>query len=636
MKKYCFIAAVAVAALCGCSKEALQEENSANDAEYVTLTLSAYPESSVMKSALGDGGLSVEWRKGDAVSVFINGSNYKFTADDDGVSAKFTCNEVKKGDESYIGTIVAAYPYNAGYTVEGNSIKGIEIPAVQNLTGGGFDQKANVSVATGTIGNGLTFKNVCTLVKAHLDAETAVRGVQLTCPSGYALAGKALTVDASTAEITFPSDYAGCTNTVNLINNTEAGISGTDFYMAVAPNEKTGDFKLSVFNAEEKFASKTFKTTKAFTRNKVVTVNSDAPSEASFIHYGTANCICLYGVSKDKTITVDATPYFTSDSYIATGLISYSAKVTLGNAGNMWRETNFKGLSYKNVKADPSVAGKLNLTVKRKPDETEADRYGNMTFPLLSGKDTVWSYHVWSPEDNPDETLHYSGAGDNVYDVMPMALGAINSKYTEGMDLSRLAGNFYQWGRKDSFGRYDVSKKKLIACSGKKIGSVEQKTNTVRYSISHPSTMVNVTNWTEDSSVWGNPVGYNNPEIVSKSIFDPCPDGYMVMPCDVYVNVISAGNVKHTFVGEWTYAAEFAQYSGYMFGDDLISATGRLERTGTFAGSNQAHYWSSTFKSSSSMYPFKFIFDNTEKLFNPKAGSGANSQACCVRCVRTK
>lgn len=141
MKKYCFIAAVAVAALCGCSKEALQEENTANEMEYVSLTLSAYPESAAVKSALGDDGLSVEWRKGDAVSVFINGSNYKFTADNDGVSAKFTCLEVKKGDESYTGTIVAAYPYNAGYTVDGNSIKGIEIPAVQNLTGGALTQR---------------------------------------------------------------------------------------------------------------------------------------------------------------------------------------------------------------------------------------------------------------------------------------------------------------------------------------------------------------------------------------------------------------------------------------------------------------------------------------------------------------
>lgn len=140
MKKYCFIAAVAVAALCGCSKEALQEENTANDVEYVSLTLSAYPESAAVKSALGDDGLSVEWRKGDSVSVFINGTNCKFTADEDGVSAKFT-GSVKAGDKSYTGTIVAAYPYNAGYTVDGNSIKGIEIPAVQNLTGGALTQR---------------------------------------------------------------------------------------------------------------------------------------------------------------------------------------------------------------------------------------------------------------------------------------------------------------------------------------------------------------------------------------------------------------------------------------------------------------------------------------------------------------
>lgn len=632
MKKYCFIAAVAVAALCGCSKEALQEENTANDVEYVSLTLSAYPESAAVKSALGDDGLSVEWRKGDSVSVFINGTNCKFTADEDGVSAKFT-GSVKAGDKSYTGTIVAAYPYNAGYTVDGNSIKGIEIPAVQNLTGGGFDPKANVSVATGTIGNGLKFRNVCTLVKARLDAETAVRGVQLTCPSGYALAGKALTVDASTAEITFPSDYAGCTNTVNLINNTEAGIPGTDFYMAVAPNEKTGDFKLSVFNAEEKFASKTFKTTNAFARNKVVTVKSDAPAKASFIHYGTANCICLYGKAAGESVTIDVTPYIASDSFIATGLKSFSAPVP-ASLGNVWREKALTSAD-KTLSSDGVVVSRKDVTC------------GNMAIAIKKGNTTLWSYHIWVPQDNPGAVLSYPN-----YDMMPMALGSVNAN--EG-DLS---GLLYQWGRKDALGRLKFvnasSGNSAFVQVGLAIGlsaweeavsssASDVRTNIVN-SVSSPNVFIKSDSaWagTDDNFLWANPAGYANPAVISKSIYDPCPEGYMVAPSDAFTGIVQESNVKGNVAG-FNWNDLYANTNGYIFVSDgeenhLASTGYRKGADGAKAGGNQAHYWtSSPSKTAGKAVSAYFDRNGNGNKFLPSNEGNVKSTAACVRCVKTK
>ena len=620
-----FAAAVLFA---GCAKENFAGETVPEDEKYVELKLNAsFAET---KTMLGKDAHAVEWKKGDAVSVFIGGTNYEFTADESGASASFTCNEVKESDAASKETIYAVYPYGAEYKLNGKTIGGIVVPAVQTLVSGSYDPAANVSVASGTVGGGLAFKNVCTLVKVHLDAETAIRGAQLTCPSGFALAGNDLAVDAETAEISFPENYAGCTNTVNLINNTKEGVDGTDFYMAVAPNSENGDFKLSVFDASEKYASKAFTTTKEFLRGKIITVNSAAPSKDSYVHYGTANCICLYGVPKDKTITVDATPYIASDSFIATGLISYSTQMP--KTGNMWRENMFKGLSYKAVSNNTSTDGKLDLKVKRSAAETDSDKFGNMSFPLLSGTDTVWSYHVWSPEDNPDETLLHNG-----YEVMPMALGAINSTYTKDMDLSRLAGCFYQWGRKDPFGRRDVTSNKFVATSGKTVGTKKLTSeDIVAYGVMNPSVLIDNTS-TKDAALWGNPEGYGTPDIVSKSIYDPCPEGYMVAPSDVYAGVVAAANVKHTTSdAEWTFEKEFSVFNGYLFGDDLMSASGYRSGANSYGGKSQAHYWTSSFKAEGSKYPFKVFFDNTEKNFNPKAGSGSNSQACCVRCVKVK
>lgn len=40
-----------------------------------------------------------------------------------------------------------------------------------------------------------------------------------------------------------------------------------------------------------------------------------------------------------------------------------------------------------------------------------------------------------------------------------------------------------------------------------------------------------------NDALWGNPTGFDNPDpsTIKKSIYDPCPEGYMVAPNDVWV-----------------------------------------------------------------------------------------------------
>ena len=137
----------------------------------------------------------------------------------------------------------------------------------------------------------------------------------------------------------------------------------------------------------------------------------------------------------------------------------------------------------------------------------------------------LWSWHIWFT-DEPQGQVYYNNAGT----MMDRNLGATSA--TPG-DVGAL-GLLYQWGRKDPFlGSSsisdDVDAKSTITWPSKV--SSDPSNGTIAYATANPTTFIgsnsNNYDWyyTGDSST--DNTRWTTSEI-SKSIYDPCPQGWRV------------------------------------------------------------------------------------------------------------
>jgi hypothetical protein len=177
---------------------------------------------------------------------------------------------------------------------------------------------------------------------------------------------------------------------------------------------------------------------------------------------------------------------------------------------------------------------------------------GNAVIVLKSGSEVLWSWHIWlipdyDPSTGKDKDQDY-GTGD-YYDgtvtMMPYNLGAVNTSGTAADANAYNDGLLYQWGRKDPFlgsvgysgtnptkGEHYYYNVADFTYTG--TGPV---TPTVAYQ--NPTTFYIPTDWADVryDNLWGNGSGTyagwsstSNSVFPTKTLFDPCPPGYVVAP----------------------------------------------------------------------------------------------------------
>ncbi len=136
----------------------------------------------------------------------------------------------------------------------------------------------------------------------------------------------------------------------------------------------------------------------------------------------------------------------------------------------------------------------------------------------------VWAWHIWCTDIPLDRT--HTNPDMLQFTLMDRNLGATSSKETDGVQTY---GLYYQWGRKDPFTAEDV----IIKTSN---------SSSFSFIILYPQDAYAGTdgNWYTGTTpkhnyLWGNPdFGRNNHlKNLKKSIYDPCPLGYMVPPANV-------------------------------------------------------------------------------------------------------
>ena len=226
----------------------------------------------------------------------------------------------------------------------------------------------------------------------------------------------------------------------------------------------------------------------------------------------------------------------TANSYIVTKAGDFKFKTVKGNSAEsvgtvakaeiLWETDNTTTAPEANsIIAGVGVEGEY-ITFST-PDVLKP---GNALIAAKDASDVIlWSWHIWIPETEI-ATGTFGGIVKNA--MMDRNLGALVPTAASGEVDGKSIGMLYQWGRKDPFpGVASVSASDPIAVCGNVSLSSDKTNFTIAESIQNPTVYVKtggdsnktwMTDEEKDITYWG----------ATKTIYDPCPPGYMITPRD--------------------------------------------------------------------------------------------------------
>ena len=289
---------------------------------------------------------------------------------------------------------------------------------------------------------------------------------------------------------------------------------------------------------------------------------------------------------------------------------------------------------------------------------TKAAGYGNALIAAYDsdGETILWSWHIWCTEIGP--AIENSGPYTN-FMMMDRNLGAsyASSDHVTDQELAdRTLGMYYQWGRKDPFvGPAHLATNSEAATVYNADGSVftgfthVSKTSangTQDWVRKNPTTFITVSNnaydWfyglgveanggpsTRGYYFWGNPNpnSYDAviPGSIRKTVYDPCPAGWMIPQEDVW----GGGLTWKSDSATGTVLSSAGGDSFYPQGNLIGYSTGEVS-TGNVG--KQGYYWSSGFGNvTTSKTIWKMQISNTSKS---NTTSWGNAYGFSVRCCQ--
>ena len=212
-----------------------------------------------------------------------------------------------------------------------------------------------------------------------------------------------------------------------------------------------------------------------------------------------------------------------------------------------------------------------------------------------SGGTILWSWHIWRITDAPEgrslkPITDGSGFTAPTLAIMDRNLGALRATPDADLTPEQDYGLYYQWGRKDPF-QTQINPTTLPG--GSSITPAD--------AVKNPSVFYTGSDWTtRNDNLWGCPLtntvtingGKFNTNVGSKSIYDPCPVGWRVMPSFAFANATKDNSPWNST----NRGRNFAQITPSSSTPFLLPASGFwYSSTGTlsYVGTNGS-YWTSS------------------------------------------
>ena len=323
----------------------------------------------------------------------------------------------------------------------------------------------------------------------------------------------------------------------------------------------------------------------------------------------------------------------TANSYIVTSAGNYKFKTVKGNSSESVGTVASAELLWETV--NTATAPEVNSIIA---SVSYADDYITFSTPatlkagnaLIAAKDAngviLWSWHIWIPETEVgtvvDEVIFGSQA------IMDRNLGALVAAPADAVAPAESFGLFYEWGRKDPFpGHGAVGSDGAAALAGTQMTNVNG-TLTIAQSIETPTLYAwNSGDWCDaadaNTKLWDK----------TKTIYDPCPAGYMVPTRD--------GNTHFwgsTELNALDAADNFVNNGATLFSLSIGTSTAVVfPYAGYIDNDSGAHYksgkrtaiWSSYSSTAGKAYARDLRHDSSSF----KRTELKNSRAASVRCV---
>ncbi len=307
----------------------------------------------------------------------------------------------------------------------------------------------------------------------------------------------------------------------------------------------------------------------------------------------------------------------TANCYIVPAAGTYKIKTVKGNSTDSVGEVASAELLWSH-----SVYGGLNAVVTS--EITYGDGYISFTTTgtdgnaLIAAKDAsgniLWSWHIWAIGEVPEIQI-------GTFTAQAYALGytawASNDAYSWGL--------LYQWGRKDPFSIHWATSidPAGIFETGVNIADALNDDTSLAYSIAHPTHFITGNTTTCDWYAAEATNMNNSLWATTKTIYDPCPAGYIVPSADLFA-AIATDNItfevsdnRHAMIyndNDW-------YYSGYINYDKQNAWSGWEYSGGWF--------WSNTIPEGSNFARSAYILG----ALNP-AKDWYRGTAMAVRCVK--
>ena len=238
----------------------------------------------------------VKWEVDDAISLFAQNINNRFTTTQSGTFVTFTGSA-----QDNLETYYALYPYNEKATISGSEIT-TTLSAEQTALEGSFAKMLNPSVAKSGADKSLNFKNACAVVKFTLGAgDTNVVKAMFRGNDGEALAGT-LKIDVSdSAPVTTVETGEGTGVT---LTSSGGFVTCTDYYFVVAPVELKNGLTLVLYDSKGNEWKRRSGNTVALTAGHILNLGNITPGEfKEVVHISTAESLIQWTERTDKLTT---------------------------------------------------------------------------------------------------------------------------------------------------------------------------------------------------------------------------------------------------------------------------------------------------------------------------------------------
>ena len=564
--KYIIGITCSLAAVFSCAR--FDEQSATENVKLEKIVFSAVIEGgeqtkTALGGEMGDEYRQVLWQPGDSVGISVGCGYYT-------PMRKFVNTEIEESEKASLSGEIdfsnnlyyAFYPYDSQSLLYHDQARlTFSQPSVQTYRKDSFNANAMPMVARAYIRDVFEFQSLCGVLAINLTGSEMVKSVSF---SGYDIDGNPIPVAGKFEVYMDYGEYPEMTPAIDLMTgNTSKTLSSvtldcgdgvaldpavpTAFYL-VLPVGTYNTFTITVNTTDERIMLK-----KGTNPLNIRRANVTKAGSLVFV----------------EDVAFDLSEHGTANSYIVSepGLYSFKANV-IGNGGygiidgaNFHTEDPFITPKIAKLIWEDRLGVVNNVTSdENRISFVTSGMEGNALVGVVDEAGAVlWSWHIWVT-DQPQEQTYVNDNGE--YVMLDRNLGAVRADRGEGEQWREAVGIPYQWGRKDPFARIFE-----VGYYGSELYLISTDRVSLKDAISNPTMFYGAgySDWTDSSNdkLWSSS---------QKTIYDPCPVGYVVPHRDAWAN--------------------FAKYGTYADGHENMNVEGSFDNGlfFTYDGANTTYY----------------------------------------------